>query len=138
MSPRPKEPCSLCASSVPAAGSKTGCITGMGDMLWPQAAGPWECPAEHAMGQPPVGNEERPLFTVTNKRDKKPESQDTSLPISPALQQGGVSSTLTQPQALSLAWRDGTNSCWGSFGTNQATLPHPAPPPHPPDAHGGC
>lgn len=99
----------------------------MGDTMQPQAVVPWECPAEHAMGQPSVGNEERPLFTVTNKRDKKIESQDTSLPISPALQQGGCPPPSPSHKLCSLAWRDETNSCWGSFGTNQATLPHRTP-----------
>lgn len=70
-SPRPKEPGSLCASPPaphPQQWEQDGVASaGTGDT----AAIPWECPAEHMTGQPSVRNEDRPLFTVTNKRDKK-------------------------------------------------------------------
>ena len=81
MSPRPKEPCSLCAS--PCGWEQDGGAgTGTGDTAVPQ-----EHSAQHTMGRPSVRNEDRPLFTLT-KGTKKIKYHETSLPLSPALQRG--------------------------------------------------
>lgn len=100
-----------CPMSPKAAGSRTGCRDrGHG------ASVPRECPAEHVLGQPPVRNEERPLFTV--KRNKKPKKyikyRDPSRLPSPSAR------CLPPPRSHHPCPQDGADNSWGSFVTHRA------------------